>query len=155
MRVGELASIDFKSCPAHRFIRSKLHNEIMAEVIINTKKTKKKREVYIPIKSYCFFKSDKRKLSKALVTDGFLLFRRWANLSIRLTPHVCRRTLATTMHEAGVDIYTIAMVLGNTPVVVMNHYILSSGRNYDAIEIAYAHMNNSLVKFNNMFVNNQ
>jgi hypothetical protein len=59
------------------------------------------------------------------------------------------------MHESGVDVYTISMVLGNTPGVVMNHYILSSGRNYDAVEIAYARMDNSLVKSNNMFINNQ
>jgi hypothetical protein len=40
------------------------------------------------------------------------------------------------MHEAGVDIPTIAMVLGNSVGVVMRHYILSSKRNYDACEIA-------------------
>jgi integrase len=76
MRVGELVSINFKDCPAHRFIKSKLHNEIMAEIIINTEKTRKKREVYIPIKSYLFFKQDSKKLSKDLIVDGFVTFRR-------------------------------------------------------------------------------
>jgi hypothetical protein len=59
------------------------------------------------------------------------------------------------MHEVGVDIYTIAMVLGNTPGVVMNHYILSSSRNYDAVEIACAKMNNRLEKSQNMFINKE
>jgi hypothetical protein len=45
------------------------------------------------------------------------------------------------------------MCLGNTPRVVMEHYILSSGRNYDACEIAWANMFGKIKKKNNMFVN--
>ncbi len=36
------------------------------------------------------------------------------------------------MHKYGADANTISMVLGgNTPRTVMNHYIISSNRNYD------------------------
>jgi hypothetical protein len=59
------------------------------------------------------------------------------------------------MHEMGVDVNTIAMVLGNTPRVVMEHYIISSGKNYDACEIAFAKLNGLVFKTNNMFVNKQ
>jgi hypothetical protein len=57
------------------------------------------------------------------------------------------------MHETGVDVPTIAMVLGNTPRVVMQHYILSSERNYDACEIAHANMTGKIEKINNMYIN--
>jgi hypothetical protein len=76
MRVGELVNIDFQNCLVNRFIKSEIHNEIMVEIIINTEKTKKKREVYIPFKSYLFLKNDTRKLSRHLIIDGFIAFRR-------------------------------------------------------------------------------
>jgi hypothetical protein len=44
------------------------------------------------------------------------------------------------MYEGGIDLDTIAMVLGNAPRVVQQHYILSSRRNFDACEIASAFM---------------
>jgi hypothetical protein len=52
MRLGELCDIDFKTNPASRFIVSKFSNTSCAEVIINTEKTCKKREIYIPEDSY-------------------------------------------------------------------------------------------------------
>jgi hypothetical protein len=57
------------------------------------------------------------------------------------------------MHEGGIDLDTIAMVLGNTPRVVQQHYILSSRRNFDACEIASAFMKGKVSKSNNMFIN--
>ena len=54
------------------------------------------------------------------------------------------------MHEYGVDVNTIAMVLDNTPRTVMNHYIISSNRNYDACDIADCVVNGYIVKTNNL-----
>jgi hypothetical protein len=76
MRVGELASIDFSTNPAHRIVHSSIHNEQMVEIIINTEKTRKKREIYVPLSSYEFFKNDTRKLSRGLIIDGFTTFKR-------------------------------------------------------------------------------
>jgi hypothetical protein len=52
MRVGELCSIDFTKDPASRIIKSRFSNTNSAEIIINTEKTCKKREVYIPVEAY-------------------------------------------------------------------------------------------------------
>ncbi|MDR3330114.1 MAG: hypothetical protein LBS76_02430 [Mycoplasmataceae bacterium] len=57
------------------------------------------------------------------------------------------------MYEGGIDLDTIAMVLGNAPRVVQQHYILSSRRNFDACEIASAFMWGKILKSSNMFVN--
>jgi site-specific recombinase XerD len=155
MRVGELVNIDFTRDPCQRIVTSILDKSQMAEIIINTEKTCKKREIYVPLDSYEFMKHDKRPLTRSMIIKSFIEFRKHMHLPFNLTAHVCRRTLATMMHESGVDVATIAMVLGNTPGVVMNHYILSSGRNYDACEIAYAKMSGVLTKTNNVFVNRE
>jgi integrase len=76
MRVGELVSIDFRADPGRRQMHSILHKDTMVEIVINTLKTKKKREIYVPLASYNFFKNDKRKLSRDLVIDGFTTFAR-------------------------------------------------------------------------------
>ena len=55
MRIGELASINFRTNPAHRIIESKISGCDKAEIIINTEKTCKKREIYIPLDAYKFF----------------------------------------------------------------------------------------------------
>jgi hypothetical protein len=57
------------------------------------------------------------------------------------------------MHESGVDVDTIAMVLGNTSRVVTTYYILSSIRNYDACDIARSLIRGNILKFSNMFLN--
>ena len=59
------------------------------------------------------------------------------------------------MHECGVDVNTIAMVLGNNPRTVINYYIISSARNFDACDIANASCNGRLQKFNNLYFNSQ
>ena len=55
MRIGELASINFRSNPVHRIIESKISGCDKAEIIINTEKTYKKQEIYIPFDTYKFF----------------------------------------------------------------------------------------------------
>lgn len=152
MRIGELASIPFKQLPAHRIIKSPISKQECAEIIINTEKTCKQREVYIPIEAYNFFAKCKR-LKSNLIKDNFISFRQWANLPFRLTAHVLRRTKASLMHEHGVDMHTIAMVLGNTPRTVMNHYIISSARNYDAVDIANCAINGFVHKIDNLYWN--
>ncbi len=57
------------------------------------------------------------------------------------------------MHEHGVDMHTIAMVLGNTPRTVMNHYIISSARNYDAVDIPNCSINGYVHKIDNLYWN--
>ena len=88
-----------------------------------------------------------------LVKDNFIMFRNWAKLPFKLTAHVLRRTKASIMHEYGVDVNTISMVLRNTPRTVMNHYIISSNRNYDACDIADCVVNGYIVKTNNLYFN--
>lgn len=55
MRIGELASINFRANLAHRIIVSKISGCDKAEIIINTEKTCKKREIYVPLDAYKFF----------------------------------------------------------------------------------------------------
>ena len=153
MRIGELASINFRANPAHRIIESKISGCDKAEIIINTEKTCKKREIYIPLDAYKFFVRYKWKIKGNLVRDNFIMFRNWAKLPFKLTAHVLRRTKASIMHEYGVDVNTISMVLGNTPRTVMNHYIISSNRNYDACDIADCAVNGYIVKTNNLYFN--
>ena len=126
----------------------------MVEIIINTEKTCKKREIYIPLACYEFFCKEGRKLKSNLIKDNFITFKKWAKLPFRLTAHVLRRTKASFMHECGVDVFTISMVLGNTPKTVMNHYIISSTRNYDACDIADCAVNGYINKTNNLYFNN-
>ncbi len=83
MRIGELVAIPFNKDPAHRVIWSSLNKQYLAELIINTEKTCKKREVYLPHESYRFMVKDRRKyqkkrlsLTKSLVTTGFTEFAR-------------------------------------------------------------------------------
>jgi len=157
MRVGELISIKFSTNPAHRIVKSSISGKEFAEIIINTEKTCKKREVYIPIESYNFFVTSsndpKKKLYKVLITQGFIDFRKWAKLPFKLTSHVLRRTKATIMHEIGVDIATIALTLGNTVGVVQKHYIISSGRNFDACDMANCAIDGIIVKTSNPYLN--
>ena len=54
MRIGELASINFRDNPVHRIIESKIYGIDKAEININTEKTCKKREIYIPLDAYKF-----------------------------------------------------------------------------------------------------
>jgi hypothetical protein len=56
MRSGELASINFASQIINRTVKSYFSDKQVYEVIINTEKTHKKREVYIPIESFEFLK---------------------------------------------------------------------------------------------------
>lgn len=125
MRVGEFLSIDISKDPANRIARSEISKKEYAEIIINTEKTSKKRETYIPLDSYEFFKKNfsndsKKKMYKVLIVQGFIDFRKWAKLPFKLTCHTLRRTKATIMHEIGVDIGTIDLLLGNTVVVVQS-----------------------------------
>ena len=69
MRIGELASINFRTNPAHRIIESKISGNGKAEIIINTEKTCKKREIYVPIEAYRFFVKYKWKIKGNLVRD--------------------------------------------------------------------------------------
>ena len=124
-----------------------------AEIIINTEKTCKKREVYILLETYDWFVNDSKKLRIDLIGHGFELFRKWANLPFRLTTHVLRRTKASLMHECGVDVNTIALVLGNTLGVVIKHYIISSARNYDACDIANGAAAGKIIKTANTYWN--
>ena len=153
MRIGELASINFRDNPVHRIIESKISGIDKAEFIINTEKTCKKREIYIPLDAYKFFVKYKWKIKGNLVKDNFIMFRNWAKLPFKLTAHVLRRTKASIMHEYGVDVNTISMVLGNTLRTVMNHYIISSNMNYDACDIADCAVNGYNVKTNNLYFN--
>ncbi|MCQ3908857.1 MAG: hypothetical protein MJ200_05005 [Mycoplasmoidaceae bacterium] len=75
MRIGELTSINFSQLPAHRVITSEISGEKLAEIIINTEKTCKKREIYIPIDAYNFFSRQER-LKGNLIKDNFISFRR-------------------------------------------------------------------------------
>lgn len=154
MRIGELCSIDWKKRPAHRLIRSNISGSELVEIIINTEKVCKKREIYIPLSCYENFCNEGTRIKANLIKDNFVTFRRWAKLPFKLTAHVLRRTKASFMHECGVDLHTIAMVLGNTPKTVMNHYIISSTRNYDACDIADCAVNGHINKTNNLYFNN-
>jgi hypothetical protein len=57
------------------------------------------------------------------------------------------------MHEMGVDVPTIALVLGNSPKTVMNHYIIASGVNFEACDIANCLADGSIKKTNNIYYN--
>jgi hypothetical protein len=57
------------------------------------------------------------------------------------------------MHEASVNVEEIAMVLGNTPRTVMEYYIISSGKNKQASEIAIALADGKIKTAGNMFLN--
>lgn len=154
MRIGELAAIPFLRFPCHRIVQSKITSNIKcAEIIINTEKTCKQREVYVPIEAYEFFTKCSKGLKANLIKDNFKSFREWAKLPFRLTAHVLRRTTASVMHEHGVDLYTIAMVLGNTPRTLMNHYIISSARNFDAVDLANCATHGYIQKINNLYWN--
>jgi hypothetical protein len=81
MRIGELCSIDFESKPHHRIVYSSINRTYLAEIIINTEKTCKKREIYIPLKTYNFLCSNTRmyggkliKITRSNLTDGFVQF---------------------------------------------------------------------------------
>jgi hypothetical protein len=52
MRIGELCSIKWYSDTASRIIVSNIDNKEYAEIIINTEKTGKKREIYIENEVY-------------------------------------------------------------------------------------------------------
>ena len=82
-----------------------------------------------------------------------LMFRNYTKLLFKLTAHVLRRIKVSIMHEYGVDVNTISIVLGNTPRTVMNHYIISFNRNYDACDIADCAVNGYIVKTNNLYFN--
>jgi hypothetical protein len=56
MRGGELAKIDFMNQKINRAIMCNYNNKQYYEIIINTEKTCKKREIYIPAESYEFLK---------------------------------------------------------------------------------------------------
>jgi intergrase/recombinase len=59
MRIGEFVSIDFKiDISKLRTIESRITGEKFVEMIINTEKTKKKREIYMPVESFEFLKED-------------------------------------------------------------------------------------------------
>jgi hypothetical protein len=57
MRLGEFTSIDFRIQTIKREIQSNLTKEVFYEIVINTEKTCKKREIFIPKKCFEFFKS--------------------------------------------------------------------------------------------------
>lgn len=154
MRAGELASIDFKSIHLNRFVSSDISHDKYAELIINTEKTCKKREVYLPENVYKFFLQDNKKLDIDYISHIFVAFRKWAKLPFKLTSHALRRTKATIMHEYGADISTIAMVLGNTPEVVKRNYILSSQRNFEACDIANCYVSGDVIKKSNVYWDN-
>jgi len=154
MRIGELASINFAKTRLNRYVKSDISGHKYAEIIINTEKSCKKREIYLPENVYKFFKKDKYQLTVNYIAHTFVAFRTWAKLPFFISGHVLRRTKATTMYEYGVDEATISMVLGNTPDVVSKHYIISADRNFDACDIATSYLSNFVSKTNNIYWNN-
>jgi hypothetical protein len=56
IRAGEFTAIDFQTIKVNRVIESKLSGEVCVELTINTEKTKKNREIFIPKVSYDFIK---------------------------------------------------------------------------------------------------
>jgi integrase len=153
MRIGELVSIDFMHNPAHRFVENRKTHERFAEIVINTEKVCKKREIYIPEESYLFFINDQRNLSTQMIREGFINLRKFSSVPLKFSPHTLRRTFATIAYGIGIDVNTIAMCLGNTPAVCMTHYIISSNRNYDAFELVNSYMNKNISKKANLFFN--
>jgi site-specific recombinase XerD len=121
-------------------------------MIINTEKTKKKREIYMPVESFEFLKEDNWKKTRNGLQCGLDTFKAYANISYKLTWHTLRRTFATTAYGLGIDIDSIAMCLGNSPRVCQEYYIISSERNYDAFEIVNSYHNNKLEKTGNMYL---
>jgi hypothetical protein len=57
MRLGEFTAIDFTKQSIKREIKSNFSNSVFYEIVINTEKTKKNREVFIPKESFEFFKA--------------------------------------------------------------------------------------------------
>jgi intergrase/recombinase len=83
MRLGELVSIPFDVFPAHRVIYDNFSKTSLVEIIINTEKTCKKREIYIPEDSYNFlctktrmYKKKKLWLTRQLIIQGFINFKK-------------------------------------------------------------------------------
>ena len=72
MRIGELASINFRANPVHRIIESKISGCDKAEIIINIEKTCQKLEIYILLDAYKFFVKHKWKIKGNLVKDNLL-----------------------------------------------------------------------------------
>jgi site-specific recombinase XerD len=133
-----------------------LHNfssDQVVEIIINTEKTHKKREVYIPYEDFLFFKNDAKKLTTQIITEGLSVFRIYSKIDFKLSCHTLRRTFATIAYSLGIDIDTICLSLGNTDKVCMQHYILSSLRNYDAAEMVNGYVSGTIKKVGNMFMN--
>ncbi|MDR2568256.1 MAG: hypothetical protein LBC44_02980 [Mycoplasmataceae bacterium] len=91
-------------------------------------------------------------MSSNLIKAGFKEFAKWAKLPFKFTAHTLRRTKASLMHEVGVGIEEIAMVLGNTPRTVMDYYIISSNKNKQASEIAIAVADGKIKTVGNMFL---
>ncbi|MDR2567755.1 MAG: site-specific integrase [Mycoplasmataceae bacterium] len=153
MRIGELCSINFtKDCQA-RFLKNQYTDGEIAEIVITTEKTHRKREIYFPKEDYDFFTSNKIKLTPGGIQDAFRVFKEWAKIEFRFTAHSLRRTFATSAYSLGVDIDSICMCLGNTHKVCCEHYILSSLRNYDTFELVNGYHNGNIVKFQNMHFN--
>lgn len=152
MRIGELCSIDWGKKPLNRVLESKFSRKKFVEIIINSEKTCKQREVYVPLECYDWFVNKIGKcLKMRVVIWGICNFKHWARLPFNWSCHSLRRTKATLMHESKVDIPTIALVLGNTVKTCLNHYIISSGVNFDACDIANSMVDGSLNKINNVF----
>jgi integrase len=153
MRIGEFCNIDWSKSPAHRFSNSQIDSSVRAEIVINTEKTCKQREIYVPLACYRFFVEHKIVMKSKMIEEGFRMFNRWANFDFYWSAHSLRRTLATMMSELNINISAIALALGNTPRTVLTHYIISSIRNVDATDIANCSMNGTLIKTGNMFLN--
>ncbi|MDR0341466.1 MAG: site-specific integrase [Mycoplasmataceae bacterium] len=156
MRIGELCSIDFSKLKDNvRILKNIYTNSKVTEIIINTEKTYKKREIYIPFENFAFFITNNidSKLSKVAIQEGFRVFRKWAKIKFKITCHTLRRTFATSAYSMGVDVDSICMCLGHTNRVCMEHYILSSLRNFDAFELVNSYHEGKIKKITNMFVN--
>jgi site-specific recombinase XerD len=74
MRAGEFTAIDFNNVKINRTVESKLSGEVCVEITINTEKTKKNREVFIPKASYEFIKKY-GSISYGTLAYDFRIFR--------------------------------------------------------------------------------
>lgn len=92
-------------------------------------------------------------MKKHTIVEGFAAFKKWAKFDFEWSSHSLRRTTAPMLHMVGVDIDTIALILGNTPRVVMEHYIISSIRSFDACCMANSVLNGTFIKVKNLFTN--
>ncbi|GHU33671.1 hypothetical protein FACS1894166_09670 [Bacilli bacterium] len=132
-------------------MESVIDKKSYAGIVINTEKTGKKREIYIELEAFKILKEAKE-MKMATFSQGLSTFKKWAKLDFDFTAHTLRRTFATAQANLGVPAPVIAMSLGNSVKVVLDHYVIDSDVNFEACDIANSFLNGSIKKTGNMYV---